>query len=314
MSGRDLACPDCRQRLRHEGEAYHCDSCGRTFPVRDGIPSFVQYEGFYDDRFNCTHFERPTGRSGLRNWLYLNLGWDYYTVRRRFFLKHMPQRGRILDIGCAAGSEWLNQMGHVTGVDLSLDVLRRAGSVYPRVIQAEIGRLPFADSSFEYVLTGDVMGHLEPDVKEALLDDVERLLVPGGKTLHSIETYGWLRRKAEALAPDLYQKHFVDAYGHIGLETVPDTLHRFSSRGWSIETVRHSVHVTFSINELLEGFDNEYTERSKLIRQLVRIGRIAYPRAPMRLATNQILRGIDGLAGLILGRSSANVLFIAARP
>src|SRR5256885_12387838 len=37
-----LACPACRSDLRLEGEArLICDACGGTYPVFDGIPSFV---------------------------------------------------------------------------------------------------------------------------------------------------------------------------------------------------------------------------------------------------------------------------------
>jgi dolichol-phosphate mannosyltransferase len=37
-----LACPACRRELRAEGEAkLSCDGCGVTYPVLDGIPSFV---------------------------------------------------------------------------------------------------------------------------------------------------------------------------------------------------------------------------------------------------------------------------------
>src|SRR2546429_1880806 len=37
-----LACPACRSDLRGDGEArLICDACGGTYPVFDGIPSFV---------------------------------------------------------------------------------------------------------------------------------------------------------------------------------------------------------------------------------------------------------------------------------
>src|SRR5713101_1390413 len=37
-----LACPACRSELRTDGEAMLiCDACGASYPVFDGIPSFV---------------------------------------------------------------------------------------------------------------------------------------------------------------------------------------------------------------------------------------------------------------------------------
>ena len=33
-----LACPACRAEVRLEGDRIVCTSCGRRYPVRDGIP------------------------------------------------------------------------------------------------------------------------------------------------------------------------------------------------------------------------------------------------------------------------------------
>ena len=33
-----LACPACRADVRLEGERIVCSSCGKRYPVRDGIP------------------------------------------------------------------------------------------------------------------------------------------------------------------------------------------------------------------------------------------------------------------------------------
>ena len=38
-----LVCPACSAAVREtdEGEALTCEGCGRSFPVRDGIPSML---------------------------------------------------------------------------------------------------------------------------------------------------------------------------------------------------------------------------------------------------------------------------------
>ncbi len=33
-----LACPVCKTPVRLEGEKLVCDSCGRRYPIREGIP------------------------------------------------------------------------------------------------------------------------------------------------------------------------------------------------------------------------------------------------------------------------------------
>ena len=46
-----LACPACKAAVRAEGERLACTSCGRRYPVRDGIPVMLIEEA-----------ELPSGR------------------------------------------------------------------------------------------------------------------------------------------------------------------------------------------------------------------------------------------------------------
>ncbi len=39
-----LACPACRAEVRLEGERIVCTSCGKRYPVRDGIPIMLVEE------------------------------------------------------------------------------------------------------------------------------------------------------------------------------------------------------------------------------------------------------------------------------
>jgi uncharacterized protein len=36
-----LVCPIDKQRLRLEGDTLVCESCGRRFPIEDGIPNML---------------------------------------------------------------------------------------------------------------------------------------------------------------------------------------------------------------------------------------------------------------------------------
>jgi len=36
-----LACPACRGKLRQEGAHLKCASCGRAYPIVDGIPVLI---------------------------------------------------------------------------------------------------------------------------------------------------------------------------------------------------------------------------------------------------------------------------------
>ena len=39
-----LACPVCKTSIRREGDRLVCDTCGRRYPIRDGIPVMLVEE------------------------------------------------------------------------------------------------------------------------------------------------------------------------------------------------------------------------------------------------------------------------------
>ena len=58
---------------------------------------------------------------------------------------------------------------------------RRNG--YDATFSGELTSLPFADASFDYVVSLDVLGHIEAEEKDAVLAEIKRVLRPGGVTL-----------------------------------------------------------------------------------------------------------------------------------
>jgi ubiquinone/menaquinone biosynthesis C-methylase UbiE/spore maturation protein CgeB len=100
-------------------------------------------------------------------------------------------RGRVLDVGCSQGIASLlvaREGLRVVGVDVELDrvayALADREKEEPEVAQrtaflgASATALPFADDSFDTVLLGEILEHLEKP--EAVLDEVARVLAPGG--------------------------------------------------------------------------------------------------------------------------------------
>lgn len=112
----------------------------------------------------------------------LLLGW------RRLPLK---PGDHLLDLGCGAGTVLsfldakLGGSARPTGVDLSLAQLALAarlagGRRRVQLLQAAASRLPFADSSFDVVISSHVLHNLDQPVLAAALAEVCRLLRPGG--------------------------------------------------------------------------------------------------------------------------------------
>jgi SAM-dependent methyltransferase len=99
---------------------------------------------------------------------------------------------RVLDLGSGAGTDSLvaAQMvgpdGHVTGIDMTPPMLARARAAATEVgvanvefVEGEAERLPFADASFDVVISNGVID-LVPD-KDAAFAELYRVLAPGGR-------------------------------------------------------------------------------------------------------------------------------------
>ena len=121
-----------------------------------------------------------------------------YIVRRQYVLEMLDriggQAGRLLDIGCGPAvltPELVRRQWSVNAVDLSTGMLaaaRRAAAGLPagsvRFAAAQATRLPFRDSTFDAVLCVGVVSYVN-HVPE-LLDDVRRVLRPGGEAIFQI--------------------------------------------------------------------------------------------------------------------------------
>ena len=113
-------------------------------------------------------------------------------VANPFSLGRLEPGERVLDLGSGAGTDSLvaAQMvggdGHVTGVDMTPEMLARArtaaselGTANAEFVEAEAERLPFADESFDVVISNGVID-LIPD-KDAVFGEIFRVLEPGGR-------------------------------------------------------------------------------------------------------------------------------------
>jgi SAM-dependent methyltransferase len=99
---------------------------------------------------------------------------------------------RVLDLGSGAGTDSLvaarmvGPSGSVTGIDMTPEMLAKArsaaaamGAANVEFLEGEAERLPFADASFDVVVSNGVID-LVPD-KDAVFGELYRVLVPGGR-------------------------------------------------------------------------------------------------------------------------------------
>ena len=114
----------------------------------------------------------------------------------------------VLDAGCGSGRYMLHALdrgaAHVTGVDLAVEMLARAGEELDarrhvgriKLLQGDLEGLPVPDASADLTVCGLTIGHL--DHLRAALAELRRVTRPGGTILCSDvhptgHALGWLR-------------------------------------------------------------------------------------------------------------------------
>ena len=113
-------------------------------------------------------------------------------VANPFSLGRLAPGERVLDLGSGAGTDSLvaaqmvGPQGSVTGIDMTPEMLEKArasatamGADNVRFVEGEVEQLPFADGSFDVVISNGVID-LVPD-KDAVFGELFRVLAPGGR-------------------------------------------------------------------------------------------------------------------------------------
>jgi SAM-dependent methyltransferase len=174
-------CPESGKPLTREG-GFLVSPTGRRWPVVGGIPRFVDSDHYADsfsfewkthDRTQLDSFSRSTASEK--------------TLKRKTGLDRDQVAGKlVLDAGAGAGrftDVLLRWEAEVVAVDLSYAVEAAARNFRncPNVtiVQADIGRLPFAPGTFDLIISIGVLHHT-PDTK-AYFGKLVPLLKPGGE-------------------------------------------------------------------------------------------------------------------------------------
>ncbi|MCA9115486.1 MAG: class I SAM-dependent methyltransferase [Planctomycetaceae bacterium] len=156
-------------------QVLRCATCGAVYPVRQGIPRFVEQEHLASfslqwNRYEVAHEEE-----------------DKATFQAKTGVSLAELDGlKVLDAGCGGGryAKIAGEAGAlVTGADHSTAVERasRLCSHLPQVqfVQADLKHLPFPPASFDFVFSIGVMHH-DADTR-AVFDAVARMVKPGGR-------------------------------------------------------------------------------------------------------------------------------------
>jgi ubiquinone/menaquinone biosynthesis C-methylase UbiE len=152
----------------------------------------------------------------------------------------LPERCRILELGCGPAHLWLENVGRlaaeweITLSDLSVGMVREARENlrgtrgHFRFSAVDAQELPFADGSFDVVIANHMLYHVPR--RERALSEIRRALRPRGRLYAATNGKGHLR-ELRAWRSEYYSqgidKGWEQAEENFGLETGQDQLRRW---------------------------------------------------------------------------------------
>lgn len=112
-------------------------------------------------------------------------GYDFSDILKA----HTTNESAILDFGCGKGGlvKKLRDEGYVNavGTDPSEGLIKQSGLPSNVLLVMKDGRIPYADVSFDFVYCSGVLHHIEWGLYSNVLDEIKRVLKPGGVFLFS---------------------------------------------------------------------------------------------------------------------------------
>ncbi len=167
-------------------------------PLRivDGIPCFTEKVPDDHNDYHTTGLDTLLSAEKEHFW--------FISRQKRIintFLKHLPLKSRILEIG--AGTAYVaNGLQHA-GYALAVGELHFSGLQYAKekgideCYQFDLFSPPFREE-FDAIGMFDVLEHLEEDVHA--LQQVSKMLKPGGKLFITVPAHQWLWSRDDAIA------------------------------------------------------------------------------------------------------------------
>ena len=191
-----------------------------------------------------------------------------------------------LDIGCGDGLHTMligEKVGHVVGIDVNPDFIRRAQS-YGRKFQAKastefvakpLEAIGFPDDKFDIIFSICVIEHIEN--YQEVLQECRRILKPGGKILFTVDTLEQID-DPELVANHSSQHH---VYQYFRQDTLGALLSEIGFQGIQFEQLfRSKMAKELFIHGINHGFNFGRLKTRSLARDLQREEDRTAPTAP----------------------------------
>jgi SAM-dependent methyltransferase len=200
------------------------------------------------------------------------------TIARHFMLHQailgefgvaLPAGARVLDFGCGQG-EMVAEYGRRGFAAYGCDPRLEAGTENLRRMDFDDYRIPFADNSFAFVFSDQVMEHVQDHA--AALREIWRVLQPGGVSLH-IFPARWKPLESHVLTPfaGVWQNRaWLAMWAYAGVRTGPQ-------KGLAVKEIveRNHEYLTTRTNyltqkELHRVFSQQFGEIIRAERQFLK--------------------------------------------
>ena len=150
---------------------------------------------------------------------------DVTFFKQYWLYNNITKGAQVLDIGCGSGT--LNLLKskdvYLVGADLSEKALEQALLAgYDEAVLCDIFDIPYSDNSFDFIVSLDVLGHIENEIKDIYFNEWLRLLKDDGVMLHGIE---FADIDYTNLSETERENILID--GHVGLESFDKVKERF---------------------------------------------------------------------------------------
>lgn len=180
-----LRCTSCNGELSFSPKNLKCLYCGDVFPVVDGIPVMLrpdEQEQAWAEYFRGMAEKRGDTAAVNSYWSVKNFNFVQEHILR---IVGDAKNLSFLDVGCGTGHFFkpLLRDNILTGVDVSLEVLKFARQRGFSVIRSSGKRLPLESGGFDVVLSTSVIQSVNEG--EVFVRELVRVAKPGGRIILS---------------------------------------------------------------------------------------------------------------------------------
>ena len=308
----DITCPTCKNFLLKNKDSYKCPNCGGSYEIKNNVVCLLaDADDFYENAYTATtNITFSDDYNSLKARLFFDIYRDpyFYAIR-----KYSRSLHKILDVGCGGGVRYLAQKGAVAGLDISFGSLKKVSSFYSIATKASALDMPFANDTFNLIVSSYNFEHFHPSEKSILLSEIFRILKPDGRLifLFDCDNNNFLFRyfKRDSI---LYKQNIIDKDKHCGLELASKNIERFCFSGFTVEEAI-GLNKTALQNLAVYSWLEPYSSKSIVVKYVCNFALFISKYKILWVGYNLFLNWFDRIIEKALPLDHSRILLIVAK-